>query len=86
MCTKVNKKTHEMCLTCEYIACIFKTSTKRVQGGENLNKEVIAEKLIKLRGEKSRDTVAKACGISVSDSSVEFIFFEQNEHKTYSKV
>lgn len=108
MCTKVNKKTHETCLTCEYIACIFKISTKRAQGGENLNKEVIAEKLIKLRGEKSRDTVAKACGISVSalamyeqgeriprddikirlakyyESSVEFIFFEQNEHKTYS--
>lgn len=40
-----------------------------------MNKEVIAEKLIKLRGEKSRDMVAKACGISVSALAM----YEQGE-------
>ena len=28
--------------------------------------EIVAEKLVKLRGNKSRETVAKACGISIS--------------------
>lgn len=28
--------------------------------------EIVAEKLVKLRGDKSRETVAKACGISIS--------------------
>lgn len=32
----------------------------------SLNQKEIAEKLIKLRGEKSREEVAKAVGISVS--------------------
>lgn len=100
-----------MCLTCEHRTCILKLSTKRAQqkiGGGNLNKEAIAEKLVKLRGDKSRETVAKACGISTSalamyeqgeriprddikiklakyyKRSVNFIFFDFNEHETYS--
>lgn len=67
--------------------------------------EIVAEKLVKLRGDKSRETVAKACGISISalamyergeriprddikvrlaeyyNRSVNFIFFDLNEHK-----
>lgn len=73
-----------------------------------MNKEAIAEKLVKLRGDKSRETVAKACGISTSalamyeqgeriprddikiklakyyKRSVNFIFFDFNEHGMYS--
>lgn len=71
--------------------------------------EIVAEKLVKLRGDKSRETVAKACGISVSalamyergeriprddikvklaeyyNRSVNFIFFDLNEHKKCTK-
>ena len=37
--------------------------------------EIVAEKLVKLRGDKSRETVAKACGISVSALAM----YEQGE-------
>lgn len=71
--------------------------------------EIVAEKLVKLRGDKSRETVAKACGISISalamyergeriprddikvrlaeyyNRSVNFIFFDLNEHNKYTK-
>ena len=71
--------------------------------------EIVAEKLVKLRGDKSRETVAKACGISISalamyergeriprddikvrlaeyyNRSVNFIFFDLNEHKQCTK-
>lgn len=71
--------------------------------------EIVAEKLVKLRGDKSRETVAKACGISISalamyergeriprddikvklaeyyNRSVNFIFFDLNEHKKCTK-
>lgn len=71
--------------------------------------EIVAEKLVKLRGDKSRETVAKACGISISalamyergeriprddikvrlaeyyNRSVNFIFFDLNEHKKCKK-
>lgn len=40
-----------------------------------MNKEAIAEKLVKLRGDKSRETVAKACGISTSALAM----YEQGE-------
>lgn len=39
-------------------------------GGEKLDKEAIAKKLIELRGENSREYVAKALGISVSALSM----------------
>ena len=65
-----------MCLTCEHVTCIIMTSTKRAQnGGENLNNELIAKKLIELRGKRSRETVANACGISVSALAM----YEQGE-------
>lgn len=90
-----------------YIKAKHETCTTKIGGG-NLNKEAIAEKLVKLRGDKSRETVAKACGISTSalamyeqgeriprddikiklakyyKRSVNFIFFDFNEHETYS--
>ena len=71
--------------------------------------KIVAEKLVKLRGDKSRETVAKACGISISalamyergeriprddikvrlaeyyNRSVNFIFFDLNEHKKCTK-
>lgn len=71
--------------------------------------EIVAEKLVKLRGDKSRETVAKACGISISalamyergeriprddikvrlaeyyNRSVNFIFFDLNEHTKCTK-
>ena len=40
-----------------------------------MNKQAIAERLLKLRGDKSRDTVAKACGISTSALAM----YEQGE-------
>lgn len=40
-----------------------------------MNRQLIAEKLINLRGEKSREIVAKACGISVSALAM----YEQGE-------
>ena len=40
-----------------------------------MNSKIIAQKLIELRGEKSREKVAKACGISVSALSM----YEQGE-------
>ena len=40
-----------------------------------LNKKAIAERLIKLRGDRSRDVVAKACGISTSALAM----YEQGE-------
>lgn len=43
---------------------------KCTEGDEILNNEVIAKKLIKLRGKKSRSEVAKAIGISVSALSM----------------
>jgi len=70
-----------------------------------MNNEAIARRLIKLRGGKSRETVANAVGISVSalamyeqgervprdnikiklanyyKRSIEFIFFNSNEHE-----
>ena len=45
------------------------------KGGEKLNNKLIAQKLIELRGEKSRETVAKACNISVSALAM----YEQGE-------
>ena len=71
--------------------------------------DIVAEKLVKLRGDKSRETVAKACGISISalamyergeriprddikvrlaeyyNRSVNFIFFDLNEHNKCTK-
>ena len=44
-------------------------------GGVKLNNALIARKLIELRGSKSRETVAKACGISVSALAM----YEQGE-------
>lgn len=41
-----------------------------MKGGDILNKEIIASKLIFLRGEKSREEVARAVGISVSALSM----------------
>lgn len=65
-----------MCLTYVHIACIIMLSTKRAQnGGEKLNSELIAQRLIELGGNKSRETVAKACGISVSALAM----YEQGE-------
>lgn len=40
-----------------------------------MNKDLIAKKLIELRGTKSRETVAKACGISISALAM----YEQGE-------
>lgn len=40
-----------------------------------MNSELIAQRLIELRGNKSRETVAKACGISVSALAM----YEQGE-------
>lgn len=40
-----------------------------------MNKQAIAERLVKLRGKKSRETVAKACGISISALAM----YEQGE-------
>ena len=40
-----------------------------------MNKKSIAKRLIELRGEKSRETVANACGISVSALAM----YEQGE-------
>lgn len=45
------------------------------KGGVNLNNKLIARKLIELRGNKSRETVANACGISVSALAM----YEQGE-------
>ena len=65
-----------MCLTSVHEVCIIRLSTKRVQnGGGQLNNELIAQRLIELRGNKSRETVAKACGISVSALAM----YEQGE-------
>lgn len=60
-----------------HITCILKISTIRAQkiGGGRLDKQAIAERLLKLRGDKSRDTVAKACGISTSALAM----YEQGE-------
>ena len=52
----------------------FKHETCSI-GGEKLNKQAIAERLVKLRGKKSRETVAKACGISISALAM----YEQGE-------
>lgn len=40
-----------------------------------MNNKLIAQKLIELRGEKSRETVANACGISISALAM----YEQGE-------
>ncbi len=40
-----------------------------------MNNEIIARRLIELRGSKSRETVANACGISVSALAM----YEQGE-------
>ena len=40
-----------------------------------MDKQAIAERLVRLRGKKSRETVAKACGISTS----ELAMYEQGE-------
>jgi len=40
-----------------------------------LDKQAIAERLVRLRGKKSRETVAKACGISTSALAM----YEQGE-------
>ena len=40
-----------------------------------MDKQAIADRLVKLRGKKSRETVAKACGISISALAV----YEQGE-------
>lgn len=45
------------------------------RGGVILNKKSIAKRLIELRGKKSRETVANACGISVSALAM----YEQGE-------
>lgn len=74
-----------------------------------MDRKAIAERLVRLRGNESRETVAKACGISTSalamyeqgeriprddikirlseyyNKSVEFIFFNLNEHKKCAK-
>lgn len=57
-----------------YIKTKHETCTKDIGGGR-LNKQAIAERLLKLRGDKSRDTVAKACGISTSALAM----YEQGE-------
>ena len=76
MCLNVNKKMHKMCLTHERRVCIISMSTKCARkGGVELNNELIAQKLIELRGNKSRETVAKACGISISALAM----YEQGE-------
>lgn len=64
-----------MCLTDEHGLCIIKVSTERARGGETLDREAIAKKLIELRGDKSREIVANACGISVSALAM----YEQGE-------
>lgn len=40
-----------------------------------MDKQAIAERLVRLRGKKSRETVAKACGISTSAHAM----YEQGE-------
>lgn len=40
-----------------------------------MDKQAIAERLVRLRGKKSRETVAKACGISTSALAM----YEQGE-------
>ena len=40
-----------------------------------MDKQAIADRLVKLRGKKSRETVAKACGISISALAM----YEQGE-------
>lgn len=42
------------------------TECELLKDGEKMNAKIIAEKLISLRGDKSREEVAKANGISVS--------------------
>lgn len=42
------------------------TKCELLKDGEKMNAKIIAEKLISLRGDKSREEVAKANGISVS--------------------
>ena len=61
-----------MCAQNVYYNNKHETCTK---GGERVNSKLIAQKLIELRGEKSRETVAKACGISVSALAM----YEQGE-------
>lgn len=61
-----------MCTQNVYIKLKHKTCTN---GGEYLDKQAIAERLVKLRGKKSRETVAKACGISISALAM----YEQGE-------
>lgn len=65
-----------MCLTHEHTVCIMKLSTERAyKGGVILNRKLISERLIELRGTERRETVAKACGISVSALAM----YEQGE-------
>ena len=61
-----------MCAQSVYIKLKHETCSI---GGEKLNKQAIAERLVKLRGKKSRETVAKACGISISALAM----YEQGE-------
>ncbi len=62
----------DICAQYVYIEDKHKTCSK---GDDILNKKIIAERLIKLRGEKSREVVANACGISISALAM----YEQGE-------
>lgn len=62
----------DICAQYVYIEDKHKTCS---EGDDILNKKIIAERLIKLRGEKSRKLVANACGISISALAM----YEQGE-------
>ncbi len=62
----------DICAQYVYIEDKHKACSK---GDDILNKKIIAERLIKLRGEKSRELVANACGISISALAM----YEQGE-------
>lgn len=58
----LDSRTHFVYIVIEHKEC--------TRGDEILNSKVIAEKLTKLRGEKSRSEVANALGISISALSM----------------
>ena len=62
----------DMCAQNVYINLKHRTCAN---GGEYLDKQAIADRLVKLRGKKSRETVAKARGISISALAM----YEQGE-------
>lgn len=71
------KKAHyvlDRSIQSEYYKGVHKTCSLEI-GGDKLNNKEIAKKLIKLRGDRSREIVANSCKISTSALAM----YEQGE-------